>query len=151
MCRVQSDGIVEGEMRFIRRCQVRSSATKRSRRAIVSRETSNIARAFWRSALRSIAMSDIWVIARDCVARKDVQASDVTSQGVNSVVVTGPRTAVPHLPEVTFAKCPRRTNAASSTKAAGVIPSRRPAWPIVRGRAAASFCLTSLESPGTAA
>jgi len=46
---------------------------------------------------------------------------------------------------------PRRTKAANNVKAAGVIPSRRAAWPIVRGRAAESFCRASLESPGTTA
>ena len=46
---------------------------------------------------------------------------------------------------------PRRTCATSSVSAAGVMPSIRPAWPMVRGRSACSFCRTSFERPGSAA
>jgi hypothetical protein len=54
--RVQSDGMVDREMRFIRDWQASRSSTKRSKRSSVSRETSTTARAFSRSPLRSIAV-----------------------------------------------------------------------------------------------
>ncbi len=40
-----------------------------------------------------------------------------------------------------------RMRAASNVKPAGVMPSRRAACPIVRGRAVCSFCRTSVERP----
>ena len=42
----------------------------------------------------------------------------------------------------------RRTCAASSVSAAGVMPSSRPAWPMVRGRAAVSFCARLVGEAG---
>jgi hypothetical protein len=50
-----------------------------------------------------------------------------------------------------FRRASRRRYAARIPSAAGVKPSRRPACPTVRGRAASSFERASLESPGTSA
>ena len=121
MWRVQRCATVDGAMRLVVRCHRSRSSTKRSSRSAVSRETGVSASAAARSAARSGAALD-------------------------RIVATSPthRLAVP----ARFAPRPLRLRcAASSVSAAGVMPSRRPAWPMVRGRSVWSFCLTSLESP----
>jgi hypothetical protein len=42
---------------------------------------------------------------------------------------------------------PRRACAATKASAAGVMPSMRPAWPILFGRIVRNFCRNSLERP----
>src|SRR5580704_13601318 len=53
MCRVQSFGSVDDAIKFIRCCQSSSTATKRSSRSNVSRETGVSAKARLRSAVSS--------------------------------------------------------------------------------------------------
>ena len=56
-CRVQTAASLEREIKFIRRCQSNSVATKRSRRSTVSRETGVSSSARSRSAERSSSAS----------------------------------------------------------------------------------------------
>src|SRR5579863_6581932 len=50
ICRVHSDGMLAREIKLVWDCQAKSRSTKRSSRADVSRETSNIASTSARSA-----------------------------------------------------------------------------------------------------
>ena len=52
-------------------------------------------------------------------------------------------------PRLALRSC-RRICATSKVSAAGVMPSIRPAWPMVRGRCACSLWRTSFDSPGSA-
>ena len=127
--RVQTVASVERAIKFIRCCQASSVAIKRSRRSVVSRETGV-------SCQRPVA------IDRKLLGRQ----LDCGDTGLVPVSARGSHAA----PRVGFRPFRRRC-ATSSVNAAGVMPSRRPAWPMVRGRWACSLCRTSFDSPGNAA
>ena len=120
ICRVQTTGIVERAIRLVCSCQASSSATKRSRRADVSRET---------GVRASSAFAVGGKVERFARSRR--------------------RAGLAHAAPRLRLRRSRWTCAASSVSAAGVMPSMRVACPMVRGLWALSLWRTSLESPGS--
>ena len=78
-----------------------------------------------------------------------VQNAGAMARDAGHQAVRGAR-PVHAAPRLALRSC-RRICATSKVSAAGVMPSIRPAWPIVRGRCACSLWRTSFDRPGSVA